>query len=148
MRVGIGGVLLIVAAWCAGCASQPTPALTSAMAPGQAKLSISRADEGATLIAASVQIAVNGTHVADLASGQSYTGGVPPGMVTLTASQSMDMGHYTVQFKAAPGKTYAFLVSKRTERLVAGVLGGLAGMAIETAVSGEQSGAYKITAVQ
>jgi hypothetical protein len=32
--------------------------------------------------------------------------------------------------------------------MVAGILGGLSGMILETAISGEQSGDYKITPVQ
>jgi hypothetical protein len=144
MRVGIGFILLSVAICCAGCASQPAPAIVSAVAPGQAKIVLTRSDEGSSL-SPTVHIAVNGTQVVDLAPGQSYTGGVPRGPITLTASEAWDIGQYTLRFDAAPGKTYKFLLSRRGEHMVAGILGGLSGMILETALSGEQSGDYKIT---
>jgi hypothetical protein len=87
-------------------------------------------------------------HLVDLAPGQSFTGGVPRGPVTLTVSQSGDVGHYNVQFDAAPGKTYAFEVSRRIEPTVAGAVGGLAGLLLEEGVSGDHSGSFKITPVQ
>jgi hypothetical protein len=38
-------------------------------------------------------------------------------------------------------------VSKRTEQVVAGVLGGVVGMSIDAAANSEKSGAFKITQV-
>ena len=95
-----------------------------------------------------VHVAVNGTHLVDLDAGQSYTGGVPPGHVTLTASLSWDIGQYKYEFNAAPGKSYAFELSRRVEHLAAGILFGLSGLVVETIASGEQSGEYKITPVE
>jgi hypothetical protein len=95
-----------------------------------------------------VHVAVNGTEVVSLAAGQSYTGGVKPGAVTLTASEALDIGQYTLRFDAVSGKTYKFLLSRRPVHMMAGVFGGLAGMVVETAVSGKQSGDYKITPVE
>jgi hypothetical protein len=135
MRVGVGAILLSVAVGCAGCASQPASPIASAIKPGQAKIVLTRANEGPLLN--SVHVAVNGTHVVDLDPGQSYTGGIPAGHVTLIATLSLDIGQYKYEFNAVAGKTYAFQLS-----------GGLAGLVVETAVSGEQSGEYKITPVQ
>jgi hypothetical protein len=146
MRVRIGGVLFFVALWCAGCASQPAAPIVAAVAPGQARISITRTDEGPSWSTAA-KIEVNGSNVADLAPGQTYTGGVAPGPVSLTAKASVDIGFYTEKFNAVAGKTYAFQVSKRTEQVVAGVLGGVVGMSIDAAANSEKSGAFKITQV-
>lgn len=135
----------MVVACCAGCASQPAAPLVSAVAPGQARIAIKRTDEGPSWGAAA-QIEINGAHVAELAPGQSYTGGVPPGPVSMTAKANMDIGQYVVKFNAVAGKTYAFEVSKRGAQTAAAILGGAAGMIIEAAASGDQSGAFKITA--
>jgi hypothetical protein len=140
---GVGAILLSVAVGCAGCASQPASPIASAIKPGQAKIVLTPANEGPLLN--SVHVAVNGTHVVDLDPGQSYTGGVPAGHVTLIA---LDIGQYKYEFNAVTGKTYAFQLSRRGEHVAAAILGGLAGLVVETAVSGEQSGEYKITPVQ
>jgi hypothetical protein len=73
---------------------------------------------------------------------------VPRGHVTLTTTLSLDIGQYRYEFDAVPGKTYSFLLSRRTEHMMAAVFGGLPGLVVETAVSGEQSGEYRITPVQ
>jgi hypothetical protein len=117
----------------------------AAVAPGQARISITRTDEGPSWSTAA-KIDINGAHVADLAPGQYYTGGVAPGPVSLTAKASVDIGYYTENFTAVAGKTYAFQLSKRSEQVVAGVLGGVVGMSIDAANS-EKSGAFKITHV-
>jgi hypothetical protein len=149
VRLRIGAIISIIAICCAGCASQPAQPIVSAVVPGQAKITITRANQGPYIgPAATVHVAVNGTEVVSLAAGQTYTGGVKPGAVTLTASEALDIGQYTLRFDAVPGKTYKFLLSRRSVHMMAGVFGGLAGMVVETAVSGEQSGDYQITPVE
>src|SRR5262249_28995627 len=108
MRVGFGGLLLAVAIGCVGCASQPAPPIVSSVAPSQAKVSITRTDTPACIAGCPVQIDANGNHLVELAPGQTFTGGVPAGTITLTVWQSLDLGQYKMEFKAAPGKTYAF----------------------------------------
>jgi hypothetical protein len=144
MRAGFAGT--IVAVWCAGCASQPPPPIAAAVAPGQARISITRVDEGPSWSAAA-KIDINGAHVVDLAPGQSYSGGVASGPVSVTATAAMDIGQYTVKFNAVAGKTYAFQVLKRGARAVAALLGGVAGIVIDTAANGDTSGAFQITEV-
>ncbi len=148
MRLGLGAILSLIVIGCAGCSSQPAVPIVSAVAPGQAKITITRTDTGPYIIPSTVQISANGTHLTDLAPGQSYTGGVPRGAVTLTLTQSGDIGHYNLQFNAVPGKTYAFEVSPRVEPKVAGLVAGLAGVLVEEVASGEHSGGFKITPVQ
>jgi len=143
MRVVIRATLIVMIAFCAGCASQPAP-IMSAVAPGQARISITRTDHALPFTRAEIKI--NGALI-ELAPGQSYSGGVPPGPVTMTASGKMDVGQYVVKFNAVAGKTYAFEVSQRAERIAASAIGGVAGMMIESAASGDQSGAFKITEV-
>jgi hypothetical protein len=146
MRARIGGALFFAAVWCAGCTSQPAATIVSAVAPGQARISITRTDDGPSWSTAA-KIEVNGANVADLAPGQTYTGGVATGPVSLTAKALVDIGYYTVKFNAVAGKTYTFQVSKRTEQVIAGVLGGMVGMAIDAAANAEASGAFKIAPV-
>jgi len=90
MRLRIRAIVSLIAIVCAGCASQPAAPIVATVAPGQAKIVLRRANEGPL---GSVHVAVNGTHLVDLDAGQSYTGGVPPGHVTLTASLSWDIGN-------------------------------------------------------
>jgi hypothetical protein len=150
MRWGVVGVLLVIVACCVGCEPPPSNApIAAAVAPGQAKLSITRESEE-SLGFAPVHIALDGTQLIDLAKGQTYTGGIPAGSVSLTASMDGQWGKYTERFTTVPGRTYTFLVERRVEHAVAtslnnyGVIGGIAAMALD---SGEQSGPYKITPV-
>jgi hypothetical protein len=148
MRLGIGAIFSLIAILCAGCASQPAQPIVSSVPPGQAKIAITRTDTPACIAGCSVQIDANGNHLVELAPRQTFTGGLPAGTVTLVVWQSMDIGQYKLEFKAAPGKTYAFEVSPRAEHQVAGIVGGLSGLFIETVASGEHSGGFKITPVQ
>jgi hypothetical protein len=148
MRLGIGAILSVIAIGCAGCASQPAQPIISAVAPGQAKIAITRTDTPACIVPCPVQVDANGNHLVELAPGQTFTGGVPGGAVTLVVRQSLDIGQYKVEFKAVSGKTYAFEVSPRTEHKVAAIVGGMTGLSVETVASGEHSGGFKITPVQ
>ena len=126
MRARIWGSLLL-AVWCAGCAAQPALPLVNAVAPGQARITITReALPGPPVIIDDINgghvvempaalIDVNDAHVADLQPGQTYVGGVPPGPTSVTATGTAEPGHYVVKFSAVAGKTYAFQVAPRTD---------------------------------
>src|SRR5689334_20935889 len=144
MRLGIVAILSLIAIGCAGCASPPAQPIVASVAPGQAKITITRTDSPACIAGCSVQVDANGEHLTELAPGQSYTGGVRPGTVTLTVWQALDIGQYKIEFKALPGKSYAFEVSPRIEHRVAGVLFGLSGLFVETVASGEHAGGFQI----
>jgi hypothetical protein len=159
MRVRIWGSFLM-AVWCAGCAAQPTLPLVNAVAPGQARLTVTReALPGPPVIIDDINgghvaempaalIDVNEAHVADLQPGQTYVGGVPPGPTSVTATGAAEPGHYVVKFNAVAGKTYAFQVAPRTDatrRLAMGT--GLVGYAIEATAKGETGGPFKLTPV-
>ncbi len=160
MRVRIWGPLLI-AVWCAGCAAQPAAPLVNAVAPGQARITITREalpgppviiddiNGGHVAETLAAQIDVNDAHVAELAPGQTYVGGVPPGPSSVTATGTGEPGHYVVKFNAVAGKTYAFQVAPRADasRRVALIFGGLPGAVMEAAAKGETGGAFKITQV-
>jgi hypothetical protein len=148
MRMRILGSLLL-AVWCAGCAAQPTLPLVNAVAPGQARITVTREalpgppviiddiNGGHVAETAAALVDVNDTHVADLAPGQTYVGGVPPGPTSVTATGTGNPGHYMVKFNAVAGKTYAFQVAPRAEasRTVAMVMGALPA-AIEATAKG------------
>jgi hypothetical protein len=149
-----------MAVCCAGCAAQPAAPLVNAVAPGQARITITREalpgppvmiddiDGGHVAASPAALIDVNDAHVADLAPGQTYTGGVPPGPTSVTATGTAEPGHYVVKFNAVAGKTYAFQVSRRTDPTrTVGLMFGLAGGVIEAAAKGETAGPFKITQV-
>lgn len=155
---------LLLAVWCAGCSTQPAAPLVNAVAPGQARITITREappgppviiddiDGGHVAEAAAALIDVNDAHVADLQPGQTYIGGVPPGPTSVTATSTAEPGHYVVKFNAVD----AFQVSPRADAsrkaaLIAGSLAGpvgvLAGAAMEATAKGEAGGPFKITQV-
>ena len=131
------------AAMLAGCvtdeAAAPPP-----IQQGQAVVTISRTD-GMLAALVSARVDVNSVRFASLERGATFTGGVSPGPVALTASAFGSVGQFTVHFKAEAGKRYAFEVSPRGEVVVAGMAAGLVGVIADTAVNGgEQSGTFKI----
>jgi hypothetical protein len=133
----------------AGCvtqaaAQQPT---APAVVAGPARLVITRVD-GTSLFGSTVHVTVNDVKIADLAEGQTYKGGVRTGAVSVTVGGTADIGQYTVHFNAVPGRTYAFQVSKRPAHMVAAVVGGLAGLLVETVASGEHGGSFQLTPVK
>ena len=161
MRVRIG-VSLLLAVWCAGCSMQPPAQLVNAVAPGQAKISITRdpLPPGPPVMVDSIDgphpaeappalIDINEAHIGNLAPGQTYVGGVAPGPTAITVTGMMEAGNYVLRFDAVPGKTYAFQVSPRTDmsrRLAPAVL-GLTGAVVEAAVMGERGGPFKVTQI-
>jgi hypothetical protein len=158
MRARLGGSLLL-AVWCAGCSAQPPAQLANAVAPGQAKISITRdpLPPGPPVIVDSIDgphpaeappalIDINEAHIGNLAPGQTYVGGVAPGPTAITVTGMMEAGNYVLRFDAEAGKTYAFQVSPRTSiaHSVAPVF-GFTGRVVEAAVMGERGGPFKIT---
>jgi hypothetical protein len=140
----IQAIMLLLAL--AGCVTDGSVASGSPVAPGQASITISRPN-GWYGAAVSVDIDANGARIASLAAGGSYTGPVSRGPVTLTATSWSSPGRYTVRFNAEPGKRYAFAVSARNDQIVATAVAGVIGLAADTAINGETSGAFQITAV-
>jgi len=140
--------LLLISALLFGCVTDQSTPVAAVVAPapiprGQAGVTVTRLDGFyGTLVAA--DIAVNGSKIASLDKGAAYTGSVPPGPVTLTASCACDLGHYTIHFNAQAGKRYAFEVSPRNEQYAATVFGGLVGYAVDAAANGETGGMFKI----
>jgi hypothetical protein len=113
---------------------------------GQASVTIGRPNTwyGA---AVAVDIDANGTKIASLAAGGTYTGPIPPGPVTLTATCWSSPGRYTIHFNAEAGKRYDFEVSSRNEQIAASVAFGVVGLVADTAINENTSGAFKITAL-
>jgi hypothetical protein len=160
MRARLGGSLLL-AVWCAGCSAQPPAHLANAVAPGQAKISITREPlpPGPPAMVDSIDgphpaeappalIDINEAHIGNLAPGQTYVGGVAPGPTAITVTGMMDAGNYVLRFDAEAGKTYAFQVSPRTSiaRSMAPVF-GFTGVVVEAATMGERGGPFKITQI-
>jgi len=131
---------------CAVASSAPTSTATQAPPPaGMARLTVTRSNAPYSLLAP-VAIDLNGARVASLGMGESNSTFIAPGASIVAASVWSSPGRYGVRFNAEAGKDYAFLVSPRGEYIAAGMAGGMAGVAIDTAVN-EDSGPFKITPV-
>src|ERR1700722_4054982 len=161
MRVRIWGSLLL-AVCCAGCSAQPPAQLINAVAPGQAKITITRdaLPPGPPVVIDSIDgphpaeappalIDINETHIGNLAPGQTYVGGVAPGPIAIINTEMMYVGNYILRLDAVAGKTYAFQVSPRTDmsRPLARAVLGLTGAVVEAAVMGERGGPFKVTQI-
>jgi hypothetical protein len=82
-------------------------------------------------VAIPASVELNGTQVASLGRGETYTGGVAPGPAVVTVSTWSSPGASTYRFTVEPGKTYRFTVSPRGENMAAGMALGLIGQALE-----------------
>ena len=96
-------------------------------------------------VAAPASVDVNGERFADLALGQTYSGAVRPGPTVLAVTCWYGPGRYSIKFNAEPGRSYSFLVSPRGAQFGAEVLGGMIGVAMDTAYNGDKSGTFQIT---
>lgn len=94
---------------------------------------------------AGADVALNGSKIASLALGQSYSGAVAPGPNVLTVSCWCGPGSYSASFTAAPGQRYAFTVAPRWTAAGAAAAGGIVGVAADAAANGDRSGPFVIT---
>jgi hypothetical protein len=123
-------ILLLPLAFLAGCMTdQPMPSVKP-IAAGQASITITRTSD-TLYFAAPATVELNGTKIASLGVGEAYTGGVGRGPAVLTVSAWSAPGSSSYRFAVEPGKSYRFTVSPRTEPMLAGMVGGLIGQAIE-----------------
>jgi len=141
--------LCLAPAMLAGCVTDQSATASAApvaIPPGQASLTISRVNNyyGALV---PVRVSANGADFASLGLGESFTGGVKPGPVTLTTSMWSTPGNYTVHFNAVAGKRYAFELQPREAGIALAVAGGIVGAVADAAANGEQSGPYKLVEV-
>jgi hypothetical protein len=152
-RTFLPAILLLISSVLAGCVTdQSTPVASTVSAPGpiprgQAGITITRAD-GFYGMLMPADIEANGTKIASLDKGATYSGSVPSGPVTLTVTCPCDLAHYTIHFTAQAGKRYAFEISPRNEQYAAAVFGGLVGYVADSAINGEQAGTFKIVEVR
>jgi hypothetical protein len=146
-RFSLPATLLVISTALAGCVTdQSSPVASAAVPRSQAAITITRSG-GYYASAVDADIEANGRKFASLAKDATFTGGVPPGPVTLTVSCWCGPGRYSIRFNAQAGKHYTFEVSPRDEQLVASLAGGMVGALVETAVNGENSGTFKIVAL-
>jgi hypothetical protein len=147
--LGILAVLCLASASLAGCVTDQSATANAApppaIPPGQALLTISRVNNyyGALV---PVRVTANGAEFASLGLGESFTGGVKPGPVTLTTSMWSTPGSFTVHFNAEAGKRYAFELQPRGAGLAL-ASAGIIGSVVDAAANGEQSGPYKLVEV-
>ena len=141
-------VPLLLSALLAGCVTDQAAQAPSAapIAPGQAALTLSRTN-GFYASGVSADINANGVRIASLGRGETFSGGIKPGPVVLSVTSWSGPGQYVVRFNAEPGKRYAFEISPRDEQFGIAVIGGMVGVIADTAINGENSGAFKIAAV-
>lgn len=101
-----------------------------AAAQGSARIQITR-PSSFLFVLPDAYIDVNGARVVNLANGDTYKGAVKPGPVTIVVTNWQAPGRSSVSFRAAPGKTYRFIVEPRRQALGANLALGVIGMAIE-----------------
>jgi hypothetical protein len=146
---GVLTFLFLASASLAGCVTDQSSAANAAPAPvgpGQAAITVTRTD-GYQAALLSADLDANGSRIASLDRGATFTGGIKPGPVTLTVSTWSSPGQYTVHFNAEAGKRYAFEIAPRSEQLVVGIAAGMVGVVADAAINGENSGTFKIVAV-
>ena len=114
----------------AGCVTDGSTPSARPTAPGQATISITRSDE-LMYFGAPVTVELNGAKIASISKGETYTGGIAPGSADVSVSAWSSPGTSHHRFTAEPGKTYRFTVAPRSANFAAGMIGGLAGQAIE-----------------
>ncbi len=140
-------LLCLASADLAGCVTDQSATANAAPAipPSQATLTIKRVNNyrGALV---PVNVTANGAEFASLGLGESFTGGVKPGPVTLKTTMWSTPGSFTVQFNAVAGKHYAFELQPR-QAGIAFAAAGILGSVVDAAANGEQSGPYKLVEV-
>ena len=145
--LGVLAFLCLASANLAGCVTdQSAAAAPPVIPPSQAMLTVTRVNN---YYAALMPVAVtaNGADFASLGLGETRTGGIKPGPVTLAATMLATPGTYTVHFNAEAGKRYAFELQPRTAGVVAAVSAGILGSVVDAAANGEQAGPYKLVEV-
>jgi hypothetical protein len=108
---------------CGGCVTDQSPSSTASTA-SQARITISRSNDVAAF-APAANVDLNGSHVATLAQGRSYSSQLPPGPAVLSVSawsttigglgNRVPKGSATLHFEAEAGKSYSFIISPRGE---------------------------------
>ncbi len=145
--LGVLAFLCLASTNLAGCVTdQSAAAAPPVIPPSQATLTVTRVNN---YYAALMPVAVtaNGADFASLGLGETRTGGIKPGPVTLAATMLATPGTYTVHFNAEAGKRYAFELQPRTAGVVAAVSAGILGSVVDAAANGEQAGPYKLVEV-
>ena len=137
MGWGYRSTVVFLFALLAGCVTDGAAPLATPVAPGQASITITRSSD-LLFVAAPAYVELNGSRIASLGRGETYSGGVPPGSATLTVSTWSTPGATSYQFNIEPGKSYRFTVSPRGENFGASMAAGLVGQAIEG------GGAFKV----
>ena len=97
---------------------------------GRTTVAITRTDDF-LYWSAPAAVEINGTKVASLSRGESYTGQISAGPTVVSVSTWASPGSSSYRFTAAPGKTYRMVVGPRGKNFAASMVGGLVGAAIE-----------------
>lgn len=116
----------------AGCATQGnTPAATMTSAPaGKAQVVITRSSD-MLYVAAAARVDLNGMRAASLWRGESYSGVVDPGLLTISTDAWSAPGRSAIRFNVEPGKAYFIELAPNAGSMWSGAALGLVGQAIE-----------------
>ncbi len=146
-RVGVLALVLVLGACAADqIVTQAPSTMSRAIPPGHAAVTITRTDD-VYAMALKADVDANGTRIASIARGASWSGFVKSGPVELSVSGWSSPGQYTVHFTAEPGRRYAFEITPRNEQFAIGLMGGMVGLAIDAAANSGTSGSFKIAQV-
>jgi hypothetical protein len=139
---------LFAASLVAGCATQNTPAFTSAAppSPGRARLVVLRPNSfSAKLVGAPIK--VDGELIGEPRPGNHVFRDIPPGNHELTAERWDQPGVSRHTLQAVGGRTYYFLLKENEDKLMAQTVGavgfGLVGWAVATAATNDGKGFFQ-----
>lgn len=128
--VGTWGTVLLAAGlsgWLGGCASFDQETVTSALAPGKARVILARTNE--TLHATTpATTKVNGSKVADVPVGATQVVDIAPGASQLTVEAWAYPGSYTIPLEVRAGETVKVEISPRPAQGASAMLGPIGGL--------------------
>jgi len=129
-----------------GCATTTTGELqTKLQTARQARVYFLR--ENSFGYAVALNIKVNGEKVGEIATGSSFFVDREPGEYTLTVDHPLAPGRFSTRIVLRPGGVYYVEVAPRTEGMMVGLIAGLPGQLLESAVS-ENSGQFSLVPLE
>ena len=123
-------IMLLLLANLAGDLTLASAAAAPPGAKAKATIVITRSED-ALYLGVPAAVELNGSKIAGLWRGESFTGSIAPGHAVLKVSAWSSPGSSGVSFDALPGRSYRFTVAPRGSTVLVAFVGGFIGMAIE-----------------
>lgn len=138
--VGAAALMCTLVSGCGTTTAENAGLETSSLRASNARLKIYRTSD---FIASgpAAQVRIDGREVANLGIGGSTVVDIPAGERKIVVDAFGALGAYTLPLHAKAGTLYTMEISPRSEAVVAGMLFGFVGSAIEAATANENGGA-------